>query len=77
MEKDARKDAGKENSELKQEALSTAETIFDSARGEIASISSQIETEIQTQLKKAHESLQSEAVLLADEIMEKVVGRRI
>lgn len=77
MEKNVRRDAGMESSKLKREALVMAEEIFDNTRTEIAALMRHVDDEIESQLERAHQSLRAEAVLLADKIAEKVVGRRI
>jgi F-type H+-transporting ATPase subunit b len=77
MEKGARTDAGNESSRLKKEALETSENIFNDSREEVSSIREKVKKEIDEQLKRAKQSLQSEAVSLADTITEKVMGRRI
>ncbi len=77
MEKNARKEAGRASAKLKREAFLTAEEIFSNARTEIAALMTRVESEIDSQLKRAQQLLRSEAVLLADEIVEKVIGRRI
>ena len=77
MEKDARNDARNENSKLKREAIAMAEKIFDDTREEISSIRDEATKEVDEQLKRAQQSLQREALVLADEITVKVIGRRI
>lgn len=77
IEKDARREAGHESAQIKKEALALAEKIFDEARDNVSSIREKIKKEIDEQLKKAQQFLQSEAMILADEITEKVISRRI
>ncbi|MBN1851043.1 MAG: hypothetical protein JW932_20955 [Deltaproteobacteria bacterium] len=77
IEKDARREAGHESARIKREALAVAEQIFDEARNKVSTIRDEINKEIDEQLEKAKQFLQSEAVSLADEITEKVISRRI
>lgn len=77
MEKDARLDAGEERAGLRQEANSQMESIFEDTRKEMDTIMSEAEKEIDTQVEKAKDILHKEAAVLAEEIIEKVIGRRV
>lgn len=77
MEKDARFHAGEERARLRHEANSQMESIFEDTRKEMDMIMSGAEKEIDTQVEKAKDFLHKEAVVLAEEIIEKVIGRRV
>jgi F-type H+-transporting ATPase subunit b len=77
IEKDARLDAGKERARLKQEADSQSELIFEDTRKEIEQIMTEAEKKIDDQVEKAKDFLQKEAGVIAGEIIEKVIGRRV
>jgi len=77
IEKDAKAAANNSSSELKKEALNVAERTFNEAMGEISSIRDEVGKEIENQLQKARQSLQDEAAVLADSLIEKVIDRRV
>ena len=77
IEHDMRKDASKENSLFKQEALKIAEKIFDDAKNEVALVRERVSKEIDDNLEVARKSLKNETLILADAITEKLIGRRI
>ena len=77
MEMAVRKEAGEESSRLKNEAMNTAERIFSDTKTEITTIKDRVGKEVEEKLKTARQSLQHEAVVLADAIADKVIGRRI
>jgi F-type H+-transporting ATPase subunit b len=77
IEKEARKRAGEERASLKQEAASAAETIFEETREEVSGIRARIDSEIEAQVKGATAVLDQEVTALADEIVEKISGRRL
>lgn len=77
MEKDARLNAGEERARLKQEANSQSDLIFEDTRKEIEQIMGEAEKEIDDQVEKAKGFLRREAAEIADEIIEKVMGRRV
>ena len=77
MEKDARLDAGEERARLRNEANSQMESIFEDTRKEMDMIMSEAEKEIDDQVEKARDVLRREAAVLAEEIIEKVIGRRV
>jgi F-type H+-transporting ATPase subunit b len=77
MEKDARLDAGEERARLRQEANSQSELIFEETRKETEQIMSEAEKEIDGQVEKARDILHREVAVLAEEIIEKVMGRRV
>ena len=66
-----------ESSKLKKDATTLAEKIFMDTRAEINSIKETVRKEVDERLKTARQSLQDEAIVLADTITEKVIGRRV
>ena len=76
IEKDARKKALEQNSALKKEADDEAEKIINSARDEINGIREESEKEIDSKIEEASRSLRDFASELAEELTEKVIGRR-
>lgn len=77
MEKAAIKDAGNESSRLRKEAMTIAEKIFNETRDDVYSIRDRVGQEIESKIAKARQSLEDEANILADTIIEKFTGRRI
>ena len=77
MERDARRGAAGERNVLKEEASKEAEGIFEDTRKEIAAIRARADQEIQSQVDKAKAVLDQEVAALADEIAEKIAGRRV
>jgi F-type H+-transporting ATPase subunit b len=77
IEKEARLDAGKERARLQQEANSQSELIFEDTRKEVEKIMTETEKEIDDQVEKAKDHLQKEAGMIAEEIIQKVIGRRV
>ena len=74
---DARSDAGKERARLKDDATTRADELFRDAKDKMASIRMELDKEVAQEVEKIRPSLQAEASALVDEIVEKVVGRRI
>ena len=74
---DARSDAGKERARLKDDATTKADELFRDARNKVASIRMELDKEVAQEVEKIRPSLQAEASTLVNEIVEKVVGRRI
>ena len=77
LETDVRKKAREEGLQHRKEASSMSEKIFDDTRQEVALIREKIDKEVDGQMETAQQDLQGEAAILADEIIEKLVGRRI
>lgn len=75
--RDARKDAGYESLKIKQEATEAAEKLISETREETASIKENAAKEVEIKLNAAKKFIQEEAMILADYITEKVIGRRI
>lgn len=76
IEKDARKKAVVQNSVLKKEADNQAESIFNSAKDEINGIREEADKEIEEKIEEASRSLKEFASDIAEELTEKVIGRR-
>ncbi len=76
IERDARAGAGEERVQMKKEATAIAEKLFDETKGEVASIREKVGKEVDDHLEKARKFLKNEASILADEITERVIGRR-
>lgn len=77
MVNEARKKAALERSKLKEGAFSTAEGIYDDSRKQVVEIRKRVQAQVQEQLENAQNALHGEAALLADEIAERIAGRRI
>ena len=76
-ETNARKDAALERSRIKDTGIAHAEGFLNDSRKEVTSIRAEADSEAEEQLNKTRPSLQDEAEVLAEEIMERVIGRRI
>lgn len=77
MEMEARRKAVQERAGLKEEALAVAEGIFAETYKEIKGIREQIDARVQKEMEKAQAALSQETAVLADEIVERIAGRRI
>jgi len=77
IERNARIDAGENSSRLRREAIEIAEKIFSNTKEEVTTIRSETEKEVNNKLKEAQQYLQTEAAVLAEELIEKVLGRRV
>jgi F0F1-type ATP synthase membrane subunit b/b' len=76
MERDARKEAGENSSQLRREANEFAEKLFSDTRDEVSEIKAAAVKEVEAKLEEAREELRNESEKLADELTMKVVGRR-
>jgi F-type H+-transporting ATPase subunit b len=74
-EKNARQNALEESYTIRREAIEIADKILVDTREEIASIRNETEKEVENKLKKARQYIQSEAAILANEIVEKIISR--
>ena len=77
LEKNTRKEAGEKRSTFQKEGNDIADKILKDTREEIAEIRDNVTRDIAGKIEEASKSLQREAISLADELTEKVVGRRI
>ena len=76
IEAKARKKAVEQSNLLKKEAGEKAEDIFTRAKDEIAGIRQETDREIDSKIEDASLSLKKFASELAEELTEKVIGRR-
>ena len=76
-ETNARKDAALERSRIRDTGIAHAEGFLNDSRKEVTSIRAEADSEAEEQLNKTRPLLQDEAEVLAEEIMERVIGRRI
>ena len=76
-ETNARKDAALERSRIRDTGIAHAEGFLNDSINEVTSIRAEADSEAEEQLNKTRPSLQDEAEVLAEEIMERVIGRRI
>jgi F-type H+-transporting ATPase subunit b len=77
LQNEARKNATLERTQIRGLGITEAEKTVSEVRQEISSIRATADKEAERQLEKTLPMLQGEAAKLADEIFEKVVGRRI
>ena len=77
LEKGARKSAGEESNDIRKEAIAASEKLFEDTRKEVAGIRKEVDDEVDRQMDQAKAFLDNEAAMLADEIIEKVIGRRV
>lgn len=77
MEITARQTAHEKSAVLQKEAREIAEKMFQDSRDQIASIKEKVGREVEEKIEVARQSLQSEAVQVADVLTEKLIGRRI
>jgi F-type H+-transporting ATPase subunit b len=77
LESQARKKASSESLELKKAGVAQVEAMIDESQKEVASIRQESEVKIESEFEKAQPSLQGEATVLAQEIVERLIGRRV
>lgn len=73
----ARREAAKERTRIRDEGISSAEEYLDGFRKEVTSIRTEADNAAEEQINKTRPFLQGEAEVLAKEIMERVIGRRM
>ncbi len=73
----ARKDATEERSKLRSAGIAEAEEFFSGSRKQVASIKAKANKEAEKEMKKEQPLLHGEAAVLADQIAEMIIGRRI
>ena len=76
IEKKARKKASDKSNLLKNEASEKADDIFNKAKDEINGIREETDRKIDSKIEEASRSLKKFAADLAEELTEKVIGRR-
>ncbi|MDY6971024.1 MAG: ATP synthase F0 subunit B [Thermodesulfobacteriota bacterium] len=74
---DARKDLTLEKADYRDQGMAKANAILDDSRKEAAAIKAKAEEEVGAEIDKVKLSVHGEAAALAEEIMKKVLGRRI
>jgi F-type H+-transporting ATPase subunit b len=77
MENDARQDATRERSMFRDKAKVEADGFFEKSSAEAALIKEKAEQDIRAELEKTKSALQEHITGLADDITEKIIGRRI
>ena len=76
-ESDARKDAIAIRVQIRNDGTTRAQSLFDESRKEMTSIRAETEEEVDKEIQQTKPLLGDEAAALVDEIMVKVIGRRI
>jgi len=74
---EARVEANKVKGELEASGSQKASEIFSSAREEIASLKEKVEAEINVQISEVRKTFKDESEILAVNIMERILDRRI
>lgn len=77
LQKKAMRDASREGTQLKEEGLQEADKIMDTSMKEIETIRNEAEKKASSEIESAKPHLPDQAALLADEIAERVMGRRM
>jgi F0F1-type ATP synthase membrane subunit b/b' len=72
-----RKKAGEERSEIRNSGLVEAEKFLSESRKKVSSIRAKADEEVEGEFNRARPLLRGEAISLAEEIVESVIGRRI
>ena len=76
-ENDARKNASEERAEYRGTGMIAATDLVDESRKEVAAIKVKADKEVYAEVSKTQPLLHDEAAALAEEITERVIGRRI
>ena len=76
-ETNARKQASRQRAKMLTEGMTEVEKVMDKSRQEVNQIRQTAEKEAKDELKKSRPLLRDEAAVLADEIIERVLERRI
>ena len=76
-ETDARKKAAQARSEIRNEGISKAEEFESDSRRQVATIKMEAEKEAEVEVARSRPLLHGEAAALADEIIKRMIGRRI
>ena len=74
---EASKDAAQKRAQIRGTAINKAEEYFNDSRKQVASARMKADKEAEKKLNKEQPLLNREAVTLADDIIEKMIGRRI
>jgi F-type H+-transporting ATPase subunit b len=76
-ETDARIEATQERAQLRSMGISETEEVLNTSRKEVASIRAEADQKAEKEFRKTQPFLDGQAAVLAEEIVEKVIGRRI
>ncbi|MBK5100737.1 MAG: hypothetical protein JJE15_07075, partial [Desulfobacteraceae bacterium] len=76
-ETDARIEAAQERARLRSMGISETEEVLNNSRKEVASIRAEADQEAEKEFRKTQPLLDGQAAVLAGEIIEKVISRRI
>ena len=76
-ENDARKSATEERAEYRGEGIFESNELIEESRKEVEAIKAKADKEIDAEVEKTQPLLNEEAVVLAGEITERVIGRRL
>jgi len=76
-ENDARKSATEERAEYRGEGIFESNELIDKSRKEVEAIKAKADKEIDADVEKTQPLLNEEAAVLAGEITERVIGRRL
>ena len=74
---DARKKAAQARSEIRNAGIAKAEEFESDSRKQVAVIKTEADKEAEAEVERTMPLLQGEAAALADEIIERVIGRRM
>lgn len=77
LQNEARKNATLERTQIRGLGITEAEKTVSNSRQEVSSIRAKADKDAREELERTLPMLQGEAVMLADEITEKMIGRRI
>ena len=73
----ARQEAAKERTELKGLGRFEVETLYEQSKEEVAAIRTEAERKAEQRIKETEPGLDVEAANLVDDIVERIIGRRI
>jgi F-type H+-transporting ATPase subunit b len=74
---EARKEATVKRGQLKAEGLSEAEKVMDASRNQGTNLRSEADDEVEQELERVQPLISDEAKRIAEEVMQRVIGRRI
>ena len=77
LQKKAMREASKQGTQLKEEGLQETETVMEKSMKEIETIRNEAEKRASEEVQSAKPQLRGEAATLADDIAERVMGRRM
>ncbi|MFZ7110107.1 MAG: hypothetical protein ACOWYE_00355 [Desulfatiglandales bacterium] len=77
VQNDARKGAALERDQLRRLGLQEADQSLEESLAQVSSIRSKADIEAEKEVRKTQPLLLNEAIVLAEEIIERVIGRRI